>query len=217
MDRLASQFDRLDPKHAAEAAMLSAWIAKTYRADRPTAIVVVCTGNSRRSVFGSVMGNVAAAYYDLPQVQFTSGGTEPSQVNARTLASLESVGFDVEKSGRNAPGSDSRHTNVIYRISWGEPAAAKRSGYLEEFSKRYDDPSNPRNGFAAIMVCDEADGACPSVRGAACRVSLPFADPKQFDNTPEEAAKYAERRDDIGRLMLFILSEARKKLADNKK
>jgi arsenate reductase (thioredoxin) len=53
-----------------------------------------------------------------------------------------------------------------------------------EFSKRYDDPSNPQEGFAALMVCDEADAGCPAVRGASLRLSLPFADPKVYDDTP---------------------------------
>ena len=81
-----------------------------------------------------------------------------------------------------------------------------------EFSKRYDDPSNPQPGFAALMVCDEADAGCPAVRGAALRLSLPFADPKSFDDTPEEAARYAERRDDIGRLLVWVMEQARRRL-----
>ena len=63
------------------------------------------------------------------------------------------------------------------------------------------------------MVCDEADSACPVViMGATKRISLPFADPKAFDGKTEEAAKYSERRDDIGRFMLSTLAIAKEQL-----
>jgi arsenate reductase len=60
-----------------------------------------------------------------------------------------------------------------------------------------------------LIVCDEADAGCPTVRGAFLRRSMPFADPKSHDDTPEEAVQYAERRDDIGRLMLSVMTQVR--------
>ena len=82
-----------------------------------------------------------------------------------------------------------------------------------EFSKRYDDPSNPQEGFAALMVCDEADAGCPTVRGCGPADLDAVRRPQVYDDTPEEAAKYAERRDDIGRLMLCVMMQARNRLA----
>ena len=41
------------------------------------------------------------------------------------------------------------------------------------------------------------------------RVSMPYLDPKIYDDGAYEAAKYAERRDDIGRLMLSVMVQAR--------
>ena len=63
------------------------------------------------------------------------------------------------------------------------------------------------------MVCGEADEACPFVKGATLRVSVPYLDPKIYDDGAYEAAKYAERRDDIGRLMLAVMVQARGDLA----
>ncbi|MBW2160612.1 MAG: hypothetical protein JRH14_11750 [Deltaproteobacteria bacterium] len=40
---------------------------------------------------------------------------------------------------------------------------------VECFSKTYDDPGNPAEGFVAVMTCSEADEACPVVSGAALR------------------------------------------------
>ena len=82
-----------------------------------------------------------------------------------------------------------------------------------EFSKLYSDAANPQSGFAALLVCGEVDAGCPVVKGAALRVSMPYLDPKIFDDSLFEAAKYAERRDDIGRLMLNVMMQARNRLA----
>ena len=82
-----------------------------------------------------------------------------------------------------------------------------------EFSKHYDDPANPQQGFAALMVCGEADAACPFVKGSALRVSMPYLDPKIYDGGAYESAKYAERRDDMGRLMLSVMMQARQRIA----
>ena len=33
------------------------------------------------------------------------------------------------------------------------------------------------------MVCGEADAACPVVKGAAARISMPYLDPKIYDDS----------------------------------
>ncbi len=48
-----------------------------------------------------------------------------------------------------------------------------------------------------------------SLKGATLRVSMPYLDPKIYDDGAYEAAKYAERWDDIGRLMLSVMVQAR--------
>ena len=51
------------------------------------------------------------------------------------------------------------------------------------------------------------------MKGATLRVLVPYLDPKIYDDGAYEAAKYAERRDDIGRLMLAVMVQARGDLA----
>ncbi len=51
------------------------------------------------------------------------------------------------------------------------------------------------------------------MKGAALRVSMPYLDPKIYDGGAYESAKYAERRDDIGRLMLAVMMQARRRTA----
>ena len=206
-DYLTTTFDLIDPQHREAGEKLARWIADQYEPGKPLDVTIVCTGNSRRSILGSSMGNLAAAYYGLPEVRFHSGGTAPTAFNPRTAAALRAVGFEVEPTGKEAPRGEPTTENPIYRVSWGDRFE------MLEFSKHYGDATNPQKDFAALMVCSEADEACPFVKGAALRVSMPYLDPKIYDGGAYESAKYAERRDDIGRLMLSVMVQARGKLA----
>jgi hypothetical protein len=44
------------------------------------------------------------------------------------------------------------------------------------------------------------------VVGATVRIATPYDDPKEFDGTPQEAAKYTERVHQIGREILYAFS-----------
>ncbi len=160
------------------------------------------------------MGNIAAAYYGMPEIRFHSGGTAPTAFNARTVKTLNEIGVEVEPTGKGAARGEPNTANPVYRVRWGSPGeTGKPPLEATEFSKHYDDPSNPQQGFAALMVCDEADAACPFVKGATLRVSMPYRDPKIYDAGAYESAKYAERRDDIGRGMLAVMMQARQRVA----
>ncbi len=210
-DTLTTSFDMIDETHRLAGGKLVDWIAKSYRPGERLDVTVVCTGNSRRSILGATMGNIAAAYYGMPEIRFHSGGTAPTAFNSRTVATLKEIGVEVEPTGKEAARGEPQTANPVYRVRWGmsgTPAMA-----ATEFSKRYDDPSNPQHGFAALMVCGEADAACPFVKGSALRVSMPYLDPKIYDGGAYESAKYAERRDDMGRLMLSVMMQARQRVA----
>ncbi len=43
---------------------------------------------------------------------------------------------------------------------------------------------------------------------------MPFLDPKIFDQSVYESNKYFERRDDIGRVLLSALTQARNRLKE---
>jgi arsenate reductase len=213
-DILTTSFDMIDETHRLAGGKLVGWIAKNYRPGKPLDVVVVCTGNSRRSMLGATMGNIAAAYYGMPEVRFHSGGTAPTAFNIRTVNSLKEIGVEIEPTGKEAARGEPQTANPVYRIRWGS-AGATGEPLMEatEFSKYYGDPANPQDGFAALMVCGEADAACPFVKGAALRVSMPYLDPKIYDSGAYETTKYAERRDDMGRLMLAVMMQARHQIA----
>ena len=210
---LTTSFDMIDEPHRQAGETLANWIARNHKPGQPLHVTVVCTGNSRRSILGATMGNVASAYYGMPEVRFHSGGTAPTAFNPRTVACLKEIGVEVEPTGGEAPRGEPKTANPIYTVRWGrggEPALE-----TTEFSKVYSDASNPQSGFAALMVCGEADAACPFVKGASVRISMPYLDPKIYDESSFEATKYAERRDDIGRLMLSVMMQVRNRLAQD--
>jgi protein-tyrosine-phosphatase len=209
-DFLTTSFDMIDEPHRLAGGKLADWITKNYRPGERLHVVVVCTGNSRRSILGAMMGNIAAAYYGMPEIRFHSGGTAPSACNSRTVNALKAIGVEVEPTGKEATRGEPQTANPVYRICWGKPGDEAFEAI--EYSKHYDDPANPQRGFAALMVCGEADTACPVVKGAALRVSMPYLDPKIYDGGAYEGAKYAERRDDMGRLMLAVMMQVRQRI-----
>jgi arsenate reductase (thioredoxin) len=205
-DLLTTQFDTIGELHRKPNDELVKWIVSHYEPGKELSAIVMCTGNTRRSMLGATMGNVAAAYYGLPGVRFYSGGTAPDAFNPRTVATLKEIGIEIEPTGKEAARGKADTPNPIYRVCWAKGLEA------QEFSKKYTDAPNPRTGFASLLVCSEADDACPTVPGASARISVPYLDPKAFDGAPFESAKYAERRDDIGRFMLSALMQARRRL-----
>lgn len=212
---LVARLEQVPAAHPAERHRLAQWIARQYRSDAELPLIVVCTGNSRRSVLLSTLLNLAAAYCGLPSVRGYSGGTHPSAVNSRTITALRAIGVDVLPLGTEASRGEVALPNPKYRFCWGRTSSGKPLETVE-FSKTYADLANPQSGFAALMVCDEADAGCPVVSGAALRISVPFVDPKSRDGLPDEAEAYAACRDDLGCLALAIVLEARRLIETNR-
>ncbi|MCK7532180.1 MAG: hypothetical protein MZV63_14695 [Marinilabiliales bacterium] len=81
---------------------------------------------------------------------------------------------------------------------------------MTAFSKKFSDKSNPQSGFIAVMTCTDADEACPFVPESWRRVSLPYADPKSSDGTPQQDEIYLARSIEIATEMVFGFSEVKK-------
>lgn len=207
---LTTSFDMIDASRYEAIRQLANWIVVNYREGERLDIVLVCTGNSRRSILGSSLGNLAAAYYGLTDIRFYSGGTDPTAFNPRTIQSLQSIGFQIEAIDQEAPRGKDQQPNPIYRLGWGADLDDL------EFSKHYADAKNPKKGFAAVMVCNEADSDCPRVTGAALRLSMPYEDPKTYDGSSFEQLKYAERRDDIGRTLFSVMCQVKRELGSGR-
>lgn len=196
VNTIKEDFSKIPKERLEELDKIAQFIQKQVKAGQPALLTYICTHNSRRSHFGQIWAATAAAYYGIPDVKTYSGGTEATAFNERAVAACERAGFDIEKI--------SEGKNPVYHVSYAtgiEPVKA--------FSKKYDDSSNPQSNFCAIMTCSQADEACPVVKGAASRVAIPYNDPKEFDGTPEETAKYDERCKQIATETLYVFSKVK--------
>ncbi len=171
---------------------------KTAIEDSPdiTNIVFICTHNSRRSHLAQLACFAAANWFGYDQVTTYSGGTEATAFHPNAVAAIEGAGFQVTSDG---------DTNPTYTIQLGPEGPASKC-----FSKVYDHPDNPSANFIAVMVCSDADENCPFVPGARHRISLPYDDPKTADNTPEAAAIYDQRLDQIARELFWVFDALNK-------
>lgn len=198
-ETLAGEFDQIDAERQAKLSKIGAYIARKRQVGEVVNINVICTHNSRRSQVGQLWLEAAAAWYGVDDIHGFSGGTEATAFNPRAVAAMWRAGFNIEKADEA--------TNPVYEVRMGENFEAK-----ELFSKRFDHEANPQQGFAAVMVCDEADEACPFVPGAEQRFSLPFDDPKAFDDSELEAEKYDERCRQIAREFFYLMEYAKKRM-----
>jgi len=157
----------------------------------------ICTHNSRRSHLSQIWAQVASEYYQIKNVNCYSGGTEATAMYPMVAETLTNIGFEVNKI--------SQESNPVYAIKYGDNEQP-----IIGFSKTYDHSFNPKSEFAAVMTCTQADEGCPFIIGAEKRISLPFEDPKAFDNTDLKAEKYLERSIQIATEMAFVFSNISK-------
>lgn len=168
-------------------------VREKMETDGNVSLNFICTHNSRRSQLSELWFRTAAAWYHVDHIFTYSGGTESTAFNHRMVAAVERVGFKVSKI---ASGS-----NPKYIIQYG----VDDKNYDVMYSKKYNESYNPETGYIAVMVCSQADEGCPVVFGADARISLPYEDPKNSDDTPDESKAYDDKVREIGREMLYVM------------
>ena len=191
-----SEFDQI-PEERQEQLKAVAETLKSRPKGEPSSITFICTHNSRRSHLSQIWAQVSSVWYGIPEITTYSGGTEATACNHRTVRALRRAGFSVVN-----PTPENK--NPHYLIQYSEQLEP-----LTAFSKVYDSDGNPSKDFLAIMTCSHADKNCPIVRGATKRFAIPYTDPKVSDNTPQEDRTYDARLRQIGREMLFLMSQAK--------
>jgi arsenate reductase (thioredoxin) len=195
IDKLVSEFNQITEERKSAISHLKTYIVQQKQQGKKISLNFVCTHNSRRSHISQIWAQTAAHYYGIENVETFSGGTEATAFNPRAVTAMKQAGFDITVI------KDDK--NPLYKVKFSSEAPA-----LTVFSKRYDDDFNPRSDFAAIMTCSHADENCPFIPGAK-RIALTYNDPKEFDGTPEESAKYTERVNEIGREILYAFSQVK--------
>lgn len=197
IEETITSFETIPAERKKLLAGISQYVAARLNEGHKAELIYICTHNSRRSHFGQIWGQVAAYYYGIAPVQTYSGGTEATAFNPNAIHATERAGLTVKSDGASA--------NPKYSISFNDEQET-----ITCFSKTYDDEANPKSDFLAVMTCSQADKTCPNVEGASLRVALPYEDPKAFDDTAEEGAKYDERCKQIATEMLYIFSQVKK-------
>jgi arsenate reductase (thioredoxin) len=196
IDKLVREFSQIPDERLTIISQLKMFIQEQKDSGNKILLNFICTHNSRRSHISQIWAQTAAHYYGIGNVETFSGGTEATAFNPRAVKAMKQAGFDIvtAKDGQNP----------VYNVRFSTDAPA-----LTVFSKKYDDDLNPKKGFAAVMTCSHADENCPFIPGASKRVALTYNDPKDFDGTAQEEAKYSERVHEIGREILYAFSQVK--------
>jgi protein-tyrosine-phosphatase len=193
---LEKEFLQIDNERKKKLAQLADYISAKIKKGEPVQLNFICTHNSRRSQFGQAWAYAASAFYGVKDVFSFSGGTEATAADIRCMKALERAGFLLSLKEQS--------TNSKYLLRLKETDEG-----MIFFSKTFNDSANPANNFAAIMVCSQADEACPFVPGAEKRFAIPYSDPKIADNTPQESQVYDERCRQIAREIFYVFSRVK--------
>lgn len=187
-----SEFDLIPSQRKKELQEVAEYVEAKLKESKTAKLNFICTHNSRRSHLAQIWTSVAAAHYDLDNIETYSGGTEATAFNPRAVAALDRAGFQVKNPGGGNPKYEVRFSDE------SDPLAC--------FSKTFDDPTNPTSNFGAIMTCSDADENCPFVPGAEFRKPITYRDPKESDGTEYEASIYDERCKQIASEMFYLMS-----------
>ena len=193
-DNLTQEFNSIPNDRKLLLDKLTEYIRSKQTKNKVINVVYICTHNSRRSHFGQVWAQVAAAYYKVANVHAFSGGTEATAFNNNAINALKRIGFDIKAL------TDDK--NPTYQIRYDEQEKP-----IVCFSKVYNHPQNPQSEFAAIMTCSDAEENCPFIPGVELRIGTTYNDPKAFDNMPEQDAKYSERCQQIALETFYVFSK----------
>jgi arsenate reductase len=202
IDELKERFDEISENRKELLESFAKYISEKMKENKEINLTFICTHNSRRSHMSQIWAQTAAEYFEIPNVECFSGGTEATAFNPRALRAIRDSGFKVEQLNQSE--------NPVYLVYY-----ANDKDPLKCFSKVYSDDFNPRKNYAAIMTCSDADENCPVVFGAEQRFPIRYDDPKEFDGTDLEEAKYKERFEQIGIEMLFVFNKIKDNLVDD--
>lgn len=193
LEKVAPLGNQISEERKIELGRLSSFIKEQLTDKGNAQLDFICTHNSRRSHLTQIWAQIAAYHHGL-NIQCYSGGTEATRIYASTIKALEKAGIDMVKL------SDSE--NPIYSVRYNDTAAP-----LIAFSKTFDHPMNPSEGYAAIMTCGHAEENCPYIPTAAARIAITYVDPKHSDGSPEESQVYGETCKLIATEMFYVMSQ----------
>lgn len=140
-------------------------------------ILFVCTHNSRRSMLAQTWATAMAQHYGVSDILSHSCGTETTAVHPQVIHTLRLHGFKV--------GKPTQTDNPVYQVDFAEETKP-----LTLFSKTLEHESLRDKDLISVMVCSSASENCPFIPNAKARISLPYNDPKAFDEHPDREQVY---------------------------
>ncbi len=185
-----NDFDEIDEFRKTLIKSLVDYIIKCIKKQNFVRLMFLCTYNSRRSHLSQVWATIAAYYYEIPNVETFSGGTEETSIYKSSMDVLKIAGMEINQSNG---------TNPIYEILYAKDVKA-----IKAYSKVYYIRENPTEKYGAIVNCSKADKSCPIITGADFRFTMLYKDPKEFDNTKFELEKYIETNNIIATELLYV-------------
>jgi len=190
---LEGEYSQINDERKADLKLLGQMINEQISKVDTAQVIFVCTHNSRRSQLSEIWLRLASDYYGVGSIKSYSGGTESTAFNHRMVAAVKRAGIDLNTIEE---GDNPKYTQ-----------GSKEESDEIMFSKKYDHDYNPSSAFIAVMVCSQADKDCPFVPGASERMALPYLDPKAYDDTPQESKAYDDKVREIGREILYMMSQ----------
>jgi arsenate reductase (thioredoxin) len=170
------------------------YIQEKQEANSPIRLNFICTHNSRRSHLSQIWAQTMAYHFSINKVSCYSGGTEATAMFPKVVETLINQGFLIQKI--------SESENPVYLVKY-----TPNEHPIVCFSKNYQHEFNPKNNFAAVVTCNNADEACPMVFGAESRFPIKYNDPKAFDHSELQTQKYAERSLEIAQELWWVFSQ----------
>lgn len=192
-ESISTEFDQIPDSQKESLRQLSAYILGKRRLGATARVTVICTHNSRRSHIAKAWLQIAALWYNIHNFESYSGGTKTTAFHPNAVETLKRSGIELIRAENGS--------NPIYLMRFGETLPG-----MAMYSKHYEDTPNPMDSYCALVVCNEANEACPNIIGAEARIVIPYEDPKAFDDTEVAATKYDERNRQIAREMFYVLS-----------
>ncbi len=192
---LKNQSDVLTPARKELLLRLVDFISRQLSEEGEVHLNFICTHNSRRSHISQIWAAAGAAHFGLANVFTYSGGTEATAFQPRAIVALERAGFKITT-------EDASIDNPKYAVQFSDQVPGTTA-----WSKTFDDEANPKQQFAAVMTCSDADQNCPFVPGTSLRLPLTFEDPKVADGTSFESVRYDQSVREIGKELLWVMRE----------
>jgi len=189
-DKMVDSFASISNNRKKKLDDISSKINEYVQNDKELNLLFVCTHNSRRSQFAQVWAHLAINYFGLLNLNSFSCGSEQTIIHKNTIIALESFGFRVQKVKSNI-------TNFYF----------SENLYVKCFSKTFHHNSLPDNQIISLMTCDDADKNCPFIAGSLSRISLPYNDPKVYDDSSECMAEYKKTSNHIAQEIFYIFSK----------